>query len=186
MVLILELDNGEATLRTGDISFISFKSTNEDGFAIITFVDLPPGTKIRFIDSEWNGNHFGFDENDVLWQTGDKLIEAGSVISFMDLNSEQSSVDHGKILGTMNLSSKKEAIFAYVGDERMPTKFLAACANNSIGYKTLINTDLVEGQTAITYPEGTTYARYIGPSYYQNSTKFREALNHMGNYFLQN
>lgn len=185
IVFFLDSINGETTLRTGDIAFTSFKSTNKDGFSIVTFVNLPPRTKIRFTDSEWNGNRFGLDENEILWVTGDNAIKTGAIVNFNDLNSSTPSVTYGRIYGSMNLSSKSEAVFAYIGHKKMPTKFLTACANDKTGYQTLINTNLENGKTAIMYPKGTSFALYIGPNNHQNADEYRNALNQMSNYSFQ-
>ncbi len=181
LCLILKLKNNDVALKTGDISFTSFKSDNNDSFSIITFVDLPSRTKIHFTDSEWDGNHFGFDENDLLWKTGNINIPAGSIISFTNLNSNP-FVTNGTVSGTMNLSKNGDAIFAYLGNTRMPVKFLAAVANDELSYGTLLNTNLVNGKTAITFPKGTLFAVYKGPHSHQNTSEHRSALNKMCNY----
>ena len=147
---LIKLSKTDTLLRSGCISFISMESTKNDGFVIRTNVDISPNSKIRFTDSEWNGNHFGFDENDITWINGTKIIPAGTVIHFTNLNAK-AAVSRGTIMGSMSLSQEKDAIFAYIGDQRMPTKFLAAMANNELGYGTLLNTGLVKGQTAITF-----------------------------------
>ena len=43
--------------------------------------------------------------------------------------------------------------FAYIGTKRIPSKFIAAIAIGKRGYGTLINTNLIEGSSAITLPE---------------------------------
>ncbi|WP_027065370.1 hypothetical protein [Maribacter sp. Hel_I_7] len=136
-------------LKTGSISFVSMQSTNNDGFSIRTNVDISPNLKIRFTDSEWNGNHFGFDENDLIWINGNEVIPANTIINFTNLNSK-ASVSNGRIQGSMGISKQNDAVFAYLGDKRMPTIFLAAITNNEPGYGTLINTGLINGKTAIT------------------------------------
>lgn len=151
-MLFIDLKRNDILLQTGCISFISINSTKDDTFEIITNVNIQPKTKIRFTDSEWNGNHFGFDENDITWLTGDRIIKAESVVSFTNLNSN-ASVSVGTVSGSMRLSEKEDAIFAYLGDKRMPTIFLAAVANNELGYGTLINTGLINGETAIIFRE---------------------------------
>ncbi|MFB1021130.1 MAG: hypothetical protein QMC40_00005, partial [Vicingaceae bacterium] len=60
-------------------------------------------------------------------------------------------VSIGNIYGSMRISKKKDAIFAYIGNDRMPTKILAACANDKLGFGTLINTNLTKGSTAIVF-----------------------------------
>lgn len=150
IIFAASLKRNDILLKTGCISFISMKSIKNDGFVIRANVNISPRTKIRFTDSEWNGNHFGFDENDITWITGDKIIQNGSRISFTNLNSK-ASVSEGTIIGSMRLSKKNDAIFAYLGGKRMPTIFLAAVANNELGYGTLINTGLINRETAIIF-----------------------------------
>ncbi len=151
IILAFLLSAGSNTfLRTADISFLSVNATNGDGFSIITFVNISPGTIIRFTDSEWNGNHFGIDENDVSWNTGGGMIKAGSVIKFENVDFAPSA-SYGTINGKLKISKKSEAIFAYLGSSRMPVKFLAAVANDSSAYGTLANTGLVDGVSALTF-----------------------------------
>lgn len=152
-MLIINQKRNDIKLQTGCISFISLNSTKNDGFEIITNVDIPPKTKVHFTDSEWNGNHFGFDENDITWFTGEKIIKAKSLIRFTNLNSN-ASVSVGTLKGSMKISKKEDAIFAYLGDKRMPDIFLAAIANIELGYGTLMNTGLIDGETAIIYRGG--------------------------------
>ena len=146
-LLALKIKSNERSLKVGSISFKSMKSENSDGFSIITSVNILPRTKIHFTDSEWNGNHFGFDESNILWETGNDTISAKSIIKFINLNAIP-SVSIGNVYGSMEISKKKDAVFAYTGDERMPIKILAACANNELGFGTLLNTNLTKGTTA--------------------------------------
>ncbi|MFT5666092.1 MAG: hypothetical protein ACI9DK_000270, partial [Vicingaceae bacterium] len=110
-VLIIEITSNENSLKVGDISFVSMNSSDNDGFSISTSVNLLPRTKIHFTDSEWNGNYFGFDESDILWETGNDTINANSVIKFTNINSLP-LVSIGNMYGTMRISKKKDAIFA--------------------------------------------------------------------------
>jgi hypothetical protein len=150
VLFCIGLNTTDNSLKSGCISFISMKSTKNDGFVIKTNVAIAPSTKILFTDSEWNGNHFGIDENDIVWKNGDHIIPAGTTINFSNLNTN-ATVSRGTIKGSMRLSKENDAIFAYLGDKRMPTLFLAAIANNELGYGTLINTGLIDGVTAKTF-----------------------------------
>lgn len=145
---IFNMNKTNVFLKTGCISFISMDSTKNDGFAIRTNVDISSNSKILFTDSEWNGNRFGFDENDLVWINGDKIIPAGTIVNFTNLNFKPIA-SHGKIIGSMSLSKENDAIFAYLGEKRMPVLFLAAISNNELAYGTLINTGLIDGKTAI-------------------------------------
>lgn len=136
------------SLKTGDIRFISMDGTSQDRFRIEVMVDLPAHTIIRFTDSEWNGNHFGFDENDMAWNSGKQVIPIGTIIRFRQLDT-QPTVSYGNIKNGLRLSRSSEAIFAYLGSKRTPRRFLAAIGTDEKAFGTLINTGLIEGQTAI-------------------------------------
>ncbi|MEO0527502.1 MAG: hypothetical protein AAFZ89_09760 [Bacteroidota bacterium] len=169
-------------IKAGDISFMTFKANGNDGFSIITFRPIKPNTKIFFADSEWNGNHFGTDEGTLIWNSGNETIKAGSNISFGTLNSIP-FVSHGQVKGEISISTSSDAIFAFKGTGvKMPTQFLAAFANDRAAYGTLLNTGLVEGHTAITFPKGTYLAQYNGPKYNINKDDFIMGLNEMKNY----
>lgn len=141
----------ESTLKAGDIVFISLKTQNNDGFSILTNVSLPPNTIIRFTDSEWNGDYFHYGEGDLIWYSGDKITEAGSTITFTHVNKEP-SVSIGKLSGSMAISKEEDAVFAYIGNYRMPTSIISAAANVEEGFGTLIKTNLELGYTAFIFP----------------------------------
>ena len=148
-------------LNQGDILFIGLKTDGDDGFALVTFVDLERETQIYFADSEWNGTRFGMDESAILWQSGPETVKAGSIITFDFLNSEP-RVSSGLVRGKMALSQESDAVFAYLGTgPRVPLLFLAAVANDPQGFGTLTNTGLKE-ENAIVYPRGTYFAEYAG------------------------
>ena len=129
-----------SSLTTGDISFVDF-DTRKEGFSIKALNHILPKTKIHFTDSEWNGNRFGADENDIIWETGNDTIKKGTIIHFSSLDIDPVA-SRGHIQNTMSLSKEREAVFAYKGSSRLPTKFIAAAANDSMGFGTLINTGL--------------------------------------------
>lgn len=150
LVLSIALENN-APLKTGNIAFRSMDTSDGDGFSIITFVNITPGTTIRFTDSEWNGNRFGADENDISWNTGKDTIPAGALIKFVNVDVAP-EVSHGSVNGKLSLSKTSDALFAYLGPSRLPTTFLAAIANDHRAYGTLVNTGLVDGYSAICHP----------------------------------
>ena len=150
LTMAILLSKNSVVLKTEDISFVSLKTSNTDGFEIKTFVNLPPKIIIHFTDSEWNGNRFGPDESNIIWETGNDTIKAKSVITFTNLNTIP-SVSIGNIYGSMRISKEKDAVFAYIGSERLPVKILAACANDQAGFGTLVNTHLTKDITAILF-----------------------------------
>ncbi len=182
LIILIFLSENSTKLNSGDIAFIGFNASN-DSFEIITFINIPPKTTIHFTDSEWNGNRFGADENDLVWETGEEIISKGSIIKFTSLGSNP-IVSSGTLKNTLRISKKEEAIFAYVGSTKMPTKFLAAMANDKLGYGTLLNTGL-DNKSVLTFPKGTTYATYKGHHNYQNVNEYIVALNKISNYTFQ-
>ena len=44
-------------LTTGDLAFTSFNA-DDDGWALVSFVDIAANTDIYFSDNEWNGSAF--------------------------------------------------------------------------------------------------------------------------------
>lgn len=150
LIALLPLFDGKesrALIEIGDIEFVSLKSSGGDGFTIQTNIDIPVNTHIHFSDSEWNGNHFGADENTLFWNSGTNIIPSGTLISFHNLNSTP-KVSKGNLKGQMNISKNNDAVFAFFGSPRLPTQFLAAAANDTSAFGTLLNTKLRLGQTA--------------------------------------
>ncbi|WP_274476190.1 choice-of-anchor I family protein [Mangrovimonas aestuarii] len=175
-----------AQLNIGDMAFIAMNADADDDFAMVTFVDIPANTTVYFTDSEWDGSQFGTDENNFSWQSGAALIPAGTVITFSTI-SATASVSHGNIVGVPGgISGSSEAIFAFSGTAPLtPTTFIAAIANASSAYGTLENTGLIDGTTAITYPDGTDIGAYNGPRTGLDANGYLLALNNLSNYDFQ-
>lgn len=184
LLLIARFNDHKTQLQTGDIAFIALRTTGKDGFALVTFKDIEPKTKIFFTDAEWNGTRFGTGENTLTWLTDDGLILAGSVVVFEDIN-YLPKASRGSLKGEMKLNRNCEAIFAYVGSgSKMPSRFLAAVANSPEGFGTLVNTGLKERNALIVYPEGTYFAEYQGPRSQIEKEHALEAISMAGNYMF--
>ncbi|WP_136467215.1 hypothetical protein [Flagellimonas onchidii] len=149
LVICIYYDQKKQELHPGDITFTFFDADN-DAFGIVAHVDIPSNTIVHFTDSEWNGNRFGFDENNLSWNTGGNKITAGTHINFTKLDTLP-SVNIGFLKNKMKISKKEDAIFAYSGHTRMPSVFLAAAANSVNAYGTLINTGLQQGTSALLF-----------------------------------
>ncbi|WP_353777528.1 hypothetical protein [Winogradskyella sp. 3972H.M.0a.05] len=156
---LISSQNSISKIDTGDIVFTSFNFKGADQFSIITLSDIQPNTTIYFSDSEWNGNRFGIDEGCMTWNSGHRVIKSGTKIFFKNISTFPVATI-GKVTSTLKLSTDNDALFAYTGNPRLPTTFLAAISNSKKSYGTLINTGLIEGQSAITFPKGT-YKAYI-------------------------
>lgn len=174
----------------GDLSFIAFNADGDDGFAMVTFIDLQPNTNILFRDEEWGGTAFvGTGEGQAEWNTGTELIPAGTVILFSDISAAAPSVSHGSLTNTdMGLSATSEGIFCFLGtDTQTPTTFICAVGNAdaATAFGTLDGTGLVAGSTAITYASGIDVAEYVGPRTGLDVDGYRQALNLADNYLTQ-
>jgi len=130
----------------GDVAFTTVNA-DEDGWALVTFVDLAPNTTIFFSDNEWNGSAIGaggaFNSGESYhqWVSGPATIAAGTVIRFaaIDLTSLSSSLGtltRAAVSGSTNygMSQSEESVYAYLGsDASTPTTFLAAVSTTSFG-----------------------------------------------------
>lgn len=139
-----------AQTNPGDIAFVAYNADGTDGFAIVTFVDIPNGAEIIFNENEWDGTVFNTGEGIITWTNTGVVILAGTVIVFEDLSSGSSSVSHGALVksGTFDLNATNEALFAHIGSP--PTSFLAAIANDDFAAAgaSLTGTGLMVGSTA--------------------------------------
>ena len=155
-------NNAIAQLAAGDIMFVGYNADGDDGFAIVTFVDIPANSTIYFTDNEWNGDPIGSggkfkstSEGELTWSTGGSIISAGTVIIFDETNDETNTnygSSIGTISGTLDLNASNEVLYAFLGtDDETPTSFLSAIANDgfSNGTGVLTNTGLTAGVNAI-------------------------------------
>jgi hypothetical protein len=165
----LALD-ANAALTTGDIAFTSFNA-DEDGWAIVNFVDIAANTTIYFNDNEWNGSAIGsggaFNNNQTsyesafAWITGSSVIEAGSVVRFTIIDNTNPTPDVIQASSglltvasaptNLGLANSNETIYAYIGsDASTPSTFLSAITNSDFGTSgALNNTGLTSGINAL-------------------------------------
>jgi hypothetical protein len=150
-------------LTTGDLAFTAFNA-DEDGWAMVTFVDLAPNTHIYFSDNEFGGAVFNSGESAHLWNTGAGAIAAGSVIRFSAIDSVPSaSFGSLSIVDNANLglSATSETIYAYLGaSHTAPSVFLAGISSE--GTTNLAPAGLTAGVTAVVLTSSTDYAEYSG------------------------
>ncbi len=159
-------------LTTGDIAFTSFNA-DEDGWSIVTFVDIAANTTIYFRDDEWNGSPIGsggaFNSGEGLhtWNTGASVIAAGTVVRFAKVDQASRSVTFGSLSssGDTGVNATNETIYAYLGSNiNTPTVFLTAISNGNFGTNgTLVNTGLTLGTTAFALPSSADWGQYTGP-----------------------
>ncbi|MDX1906305.1 MAG: choice-of-anchor I family protein [Bacteroidia bacterium] len=162
---------------TGDIAFTGFNADGTDGFAFVTFVDIPANTQIWFTDEEWTGTAFASttSEGDVVW-SNTSLTPAGTVVYLSAVSTTTPAASIGvAALGTNaspNLTASGEGLYAYLGTQRVPTVFLSAIANNAWGGAPgqLTGTGLTSGTTAVSLALDVDVAEYTGSR--SNQTTF--------------
>lgn len=165
-------------LSAGDLAFTAFNA-DEDGWAMVTLVDLAPNTVVFFSDNEWNGaavgagGTFNTGESFHRWDSGSGVIAAGTVIRFSAIDSATNlaasagSFARAAVSGSTNygLSATADTVYAYTGTAAdAPTSFLAAISTGgfSTAEGTLTGTGLAVGSSAVQLSAGSDFAQYQG------------------------
>lgn len=144
----------------GDIAFIAWSASNQDGFAFVFLDDCPNNTSIKFVDEEWTGSGFytssGEGENTWTNNTGSDITK-GTVVIIQNADNNP-TCNVGSVAETdagFDLaSSAPDQIFAFVGTRSSPT-FLAMIGHTSLpnngsgSVQTLSGTGLTTGSSAI-------------------------------------
>jgi len=164
----------------GSIGFIAFNADGDDDFAIVALADITASSTIYFTDNESDGiGGITSGEGTLTWITGEKIIKAGTVIIFTDVDNDTNpnfGVSIGSLseTGGFNISpSSKDGIIAFLGtDDKTPTSFIAAIqiGNDSstlgpfdVDAITLTDTGLIIGTSIVVIdssasPDGAKYA----------------------------
>jgi len=162
----------------GDLAFTAFNA-DEDGWSMVTFVDLAPGTTVFFTDNEWNGSAIGSGgafntgESYFRWNSGASTVAAGTVIRFSSTDSATLLAASSGMLSreavalstNWGLSQTADGLYAYVGaSATSATNFLAAVStgNFSVAEGTLAGTGLVVGTSAVQLSSSSDFGQYIG------------------------
>jgi hypothetical protein len=181
---LLAAGSAQAALSTGDLAFTSFNA-DEDGWSMVSFVDVVANSKVYFTDNEWNGSAFNAGESYFEWDTGAAQIDAGTVIRFSQTNHAKKldvsigSFKRAAVSGSTkyDLSQGADTLYAYLGGSvTTPLTFLAAISNGSFTKPAdgvLTNTGLSVGAGAVQLKKSSDYAEYSGP---------RSGLNSMSSY----
>ncbi|WP_292866989.1 putative Ig domain-containing protein [Nostoc sp. LPT] len=160
-------------LTQGDIAFISFNA-DEDGWSIVTFVDIDPNTTIYFTDNEATSlTAFNTGESYFQWNSGVNTINVGTVIRFSAIDNAANlaasigTFNRVSVSGSSNygLSASSDTIYAYLGSSaNSPTVFLSGISNdtNSQGTTDLTAAGLRIGTNSILLNSSADYGVYNG------------------------
>ena len=108
----------------GDLAFVSINA-DEDGFALVSFVDLAAGSQLFMTDQAWDGGQVGSGgaftgAGGVLEWTVDSAFAAGSVVRFSAVQSASTiGSTHGSVLrtsGNMSLALTEERLYLFAMD----------------------------------------------------------------------
>ncbi|MFY0629990.1 MAG: T9SS type A sorting domain-containing protein [Flavobacteriaceae bacterium] len=163
----------------GDIAFISFNADGDDDFSIVALADISANSTLFITDNESDGlGGITSGEGILTWVSGSQIINAGTVITFTDVDNESNpsfgvSIGSLSSSGSFNISpSSKDGLITYTGvDSSSPTTFIAALQIGNDASTlgpfdgdgiTLTNTSLVIGTSIIVIdssasPDGATY-----------------------------
>ncbi|NEU79412.1 SdiA-regulated domain-containing protein [Nostoc sp. UIC 10630] len=166
-------------LTQGDIAFISFNA-DEDGWSIVTFVDIDPNTTIYFTDNEAiSTTAFNTGESYYQWTSGSSTINAGTVIRFtgVDIATLAASVgtlSRATVSGSSNygLSASGDVIYAFLGSSAAaPTTILTAVSSGDVVTPgdPIANAGLTVGVNAIVLRTSADYGEYSGSRTGQSS-----------------
>jgi predicted extracellular nuclease len=182
-----------AVLTKGDIAFISFNA-DEDGWAIVTFVDIDPNTIIYFTDNEaTSSTAFNTGESYFQWNSGTTPIAAGTVIRFSAIDAAGRAASVGTfsqvtVTGSSNtgLSATAETVYAYLGTSATaPTTFLAGVSNDTPTQGTidLTTAGLAIGTDAVLLSSSSDYGVYNGARSGQgNFAAYKPLVNNVSNW----
>ena len=153
-------------LTTGDIAFTAFNA-DEDGWSLVTFVDIAANTQIYFSDSTaTSATTIGTGESSFVWGTGADLISAGTVVRFsaIDVASRAASVGSFAAVGTGNLglSATAETVYAFLGTSATAVTTMLSAVSTEASTTSLTTVGLTAGVNAIKLTSSTDFAGYTG------------------------
>ncbi|MCC5627362.1 hypothetical protein LC613_03960 [Nostoc sphaeroides CHAB 2801] len=176
-------------LTQGDIAFISFNA-DEDGWSIVTFVDIDPNTTIYFSDgTAASAIAIGSSESSFLWNTGSQKIAAGTVVRFsaIDSTSRASSIGTFTVVNSseLGLNTTDETVYAFLGNSATtPTTILTAVSSEA-NNNSLTTVGLTDGVNAIKLTSSTDYGQYTGSRSGQASfVNYKALVNNSANWTI--
>lgn len=138
----------QTQFTAGDMAFVAYRmnaTATEDEVALVTFVDIIPGTFINLTDSKYTTNIPAQCPNGIVW-TATQCVPAGSVIR---IQTSALVANTGTVTGSgFGLSSNGDQVIVYTGSNINPNYITAL---SSIGWVTA-NTDC--GGSASILPNG--------------------------------
>jgi Bacterial Ig-like domain/Secretion system C-terminal sorting domain len=126
----------QTQFAAGDMAFIAYRmnaTDTEDQIALITFVDIAPGTFINFTDAKYTTNAPAQCAGGFVW-TATTCLPAGSVIT---IQTDALVANTGTITGNgFGLSSGGDQVIVYTGTAAAPNYITALSSNGWVAANT--------------------------------------------------
>ena len=148
----------QTQFQAGDLVFVAYRmnaTATEDEVALLTLVDIEPGTFINLTDSKYTNNAQPQCANGIVWTLGpDECVTAGSVIS---IQTSALLANKGTVTGSgFGLSSGGDQVIVYTGTAAAPNYITALSSNGWVASNTtcggsfsMIPAGLVDGTTSL-------------------------------------
>jgi len=148
----------QTQFQAGDLVFVAYRmnaTATEDEVALLTLVDIEPGTFINLTDSKYTNNAQPQCANGIVWTLGpDECVTAGSVIS---IQTSALLANKGTVTGSgFGLSSGGDQVIVYTGTAAAPNYITAISSNGWVASNTtcggslsMIPAGLVDGTTSL-------------------------------------
>lgn len=187
----------QTQFQPGDMAFVAYRMNatgTDDEVALVTFIDILPGTKINFTDAKYTDNATAQCPGGFTWTAPlNECIPAGSVIT---IKNDVPSTNKGTITGSgFGLSSGGDQMMVYTGTNTNPNYITALTSNNWLTANITCNgsnskkpAPLTDGQTSInasTAPgnaSGNTANAYYSGTQSGTAAQLRTAINNPANW----
>lgn len=125
--------NGTAQtwLDEGDIYLTGFNADGNDDFSFVTFVNIAPGTELRFTDRGWT-NAWSGSEGTIIWTSPASILPAGSRVVVSDPATAGVTVDTGTVsrIGTFAFGDDGDQILVFQAGDHW-TNFIFALSTDA-------------------------------------------------------
>ena len=148
----------QTQFQAGDLVFVAYRmnaTATEDEVALLTLVDIEPGTFINLTDAKYTTNTQPQCANGIVWTLGaNECMPAGSIIS---IQTSALIANKGTVTGSgFGLSSGGDQVIVYTGTAAAPNYITALSSNGWVASNTscsgslsMIPAGLVDGTTAL-------------------------------------
>ncbi len=147
----------QTQFQAGDLAVVAYRmnaASTEDEIALLTFVDILPGTMIQITDAKYTTNANAQCPGGLTWTAPASGVAAGTVIA---IQNDASVANIGSLTGSgFGLSSGGDQVMVYTGNPTTAMHITALSSNNWLaantscsGSNSMIPATLADGVNAI-------------------------------------